>query len=160
MLTDEKKKLIEKMWAEYYTSGQIALAIGVTRSSVMGYVNRQKLLRNPGAIKQNRINKVPKKEPKKDRYVKLISIDGRLIRKRSVTITPEKKVDLSKNTLMFLTPEACRFVLGQVQAEKTNYCCQPIEKGSYCAFHAQICYQKKPDKEERKRKVSAFRFRK
>jgi GcrA cell cycle regulator len=155
MLTDEKKRLIEKMWGEHYTSGQIALAVGVTRSSVMGYVNRKKLLRNPGVKK-----KAKSDQPKKpERYIKLISIEGKLIRRRSVTITPQPKKNVKK-TLMQLTPDSCRFILGEVQAENTIYCCQPISKGSYCEYHASLCYHppKKAEKRERKR-VSALVFR-
>jgi hypothetical protein len=154
MLTDEKKKLIEKMWGEHYTSGQIAHALSVTRSSVMGYVNRKKLLRNPGVAKKE------KKEPKKqDRYIKLISIDGRLIRKRSVTVTPVKK-RTTRNTILDLKENHCRFILGEVNSDQTMYCCEPKEKGSYCKFHAEMCYHKPKAYEKReKRKVSGLVFR-
>lgn len=154
-LTEEKKQLIKKMWAEHFTSGQIAAEIGATRSSVMGYVNRSKLLRNPGVVKAAR-KEQKKKQPEK--HFKLVAINGQLVRKRSVTIPPQPKRN-TKNTIMELNAESCRFILGEVRGTETAFCCQPIKKGSYCEFHANMCYQKRPDKEEKKRKVSPFKFR-
>jgi len=152
-LTEEKKRRIEKMWAEHFTSGQIALEIGVTRSSVMGYVNRKKLLRNPGIVTNNR------KEPlkKKERHIKLIAVNGKMIRRRSVTITPQKTSSI-KNSLMELKADSCRFVIGEVAAEKTVYCCQPAKKNSYCEFHAELCYIKPRSEEKRERKKKSGIF--
>lgn len=153
-LTEEKKQLIKKMWAEHFTSGQIAAEIGATRSSVMGYVNRSKLLRNPGVVKAAR-KEQKKKQPEK--HFKLVAINGELVRKRSVTIPPQRKRE-TKNTIMDLKSDSCRFIEGEVQGIETVYCCKPAKKGSYCEFHAELCYDRRATKKSDKKKKSGLMF--
>ena len=140
-LTEENKMLVKKLWLDCVTSGQIAAQLGVTRNTIMGYVSRNGLKRNEKLLVIKKKEKQKKPEKIEPRPIMVLFKD-KMVRKRSVTITPEKR-KISKNKTIFnLKQDSCRFIIGEVVGLNTQYCCLPKKVRSYCESHAEICYEK------------------
>ena len=77
----------------------------------------------------------------------------KIVRKRSVTITPEKKKALKGKTIFSLKQNSCRFIIGDVDGLNTQYCCLPKKVRSYCDSHAEICYEKMRQKRGYKKEI-------
>lgn len=151
-LTEEKKLIIRQLWMDCVTSGQIAAQLGVTRNTVMGYVSRNGLKRNAKLLvakKKEKQNKPKKIEP----WSIMVLFKDKMVRKRSVTITPEKRKISKKKTIFNLKQDSCRFIIGEVDGLNTQYCCLPKKVRSYCESHAEICYEKNKVKRGYKRQL-------
>ena len=44
-----------------------------------------------------------------------------------------------QNGIMDLNWQTCRYITNQ-DMSRPNYCCEKITRGSYCVYHARICY--------------------
>jgi len=151
-LTEEDKILVKKLWLDCVTSGQIAAQLGVTRNTIMGYVSRNGLKRNLKLVILKKKEKQKKPEKIEPRPIMVLFKD-KIVRKRSVTITPEKKKALKGKTIFSLKQNSCRFIIGDVDGLNTQYCCLPKKVRSYCESHAEICYEKMRQKRGYKKEI-------
>lgn len=155
-LTEKNKILVEKLWFDCVTSGQIAAQLGVTRNTIMGYVNRNGLKRNLKLLILKKKEK-QKKTGKIEKRAVMVLFKDKIVRKRSVTITPEKKKTIKEKTIFNLKQDSCRFIIGEVIGLNTQYCCLPKKVRSYCESHAEICYEKNKVKRGYKRQLKRKR---
>jgi len=42
----------------------------------------------------------------------------------------------------------CCFIVGETHGANTHICGDPVERGSYCAIHADLCYSQKRKKKD------------
>lgn len=140
--------MIAELWEKGMTSGQIAEHFKISRNAVMGVVHR---LRNQGKIK--------KREQDKKTPVKLPKLGGPLTMRKLLKKIKTKKKAKSVNqielpfsfiepeivapsncSIMELTPSTCRYVVGEVRAEKTLYCGNKVHDRNFCREHFKMCY--------------------
>jgi len=152
-----RNQRIVELWRVGKTSTEIAIAMGMTRSAIMGVVNRH------GQRKMTGFKKIGPKATK-TRIVEIPSPynPSKSIRKRvRLPLTkPEKYIGLSEpfvnetytktqgKKIMNLGPFDCRWIF-----DDDSYCGQPKKFRSYCVYHAKIVYvpivkKEKPHQEE------------
>jgi len=137
MLTMTEKGRILRMWEAGHTSGEIAAALKITRSTVAGVLNR---LREAGRIgyrqKPPKVKalKVPSK-PKPKVEVKIVQLSIPL------APLPVPKKDAKKLPITQLSLRTCRYIVeGEGAVRSTFYCGNEVSRGAYCETHAAICY--------------------
>lgn len=138
---DEMNNKIVAMWNANMTSSEIAKALHITRSAVMGRVSRLRekgvALRSIQKIKpaikrevKTRRGWVMKKQPK-PKSAPVISLD------QFTLDIPEPPTDIS---IMELKENSCRYVIGSDRRRGALYCGKPKARRSYCEEHAKLCY--------------------
>jgi hypothetical protein len=153
--SDEKLKKIADMWAENYTSSQIAKEFNLTRSAVMGMIYRMK---KAGLVDpfSHKVVAKPKPEPKR-KPKPVVEKKGVSTKRTPPIFIKPKPVGHVPLTLMQLKNNSCRYVVNDGHASQFLFCGKPKEKGSYCMEHANLCYIK-PHKgvKKEKEKMSSF----
>ena len=110
-------KDIKHMWEEGYSLTQIAQQLNTTRNVIAGKMHRAK---QAGIYFEPRTSSVIRKSPS---VIHSTNLDSQITR---------------------LKIDECRFITND---DTTNavYCCEPVDRKSYCKHHADICYMK-PEK--------------
>lgn len=159
---------VSRLWQDGRTSTEIAEALQITRSAVMGRVNRLRKkghlvdFRNGPFMKTIRKPRAPKAVGGAKMPFVMPTYPGRPIRRRKgfvVNQTPEIVVKKQQyKTILELMPDDCRYIVGTVKTRGTLYCAEPKEMGSYCKSHGLICYHVAKPAGERKprRKVTGL----
>lgn len=138
MISQDDKEKIIKMWEEGLSGSQIGDKIGVTRSSVIGLINR---LRKGGHMFARDENKI-----RKERVVELRKTRQPIIKNVKFKSTEPIKLPLPEMPtadggveLSDLNRKSCRFI---ISPDETNvrYCGKNRERGYYCKEHYKICY--------------------
>jgi hypothetical protein len=169
-ITEEEERRIIKMWEERYTGSEIGAALGRTRSSIMGKLNR---LRAKGVITL-RPEGESRFKPKPDKA-------GKPVIRRDVPSMPkmpplktgespqaDKPVEalfspppppppkpMKPIKFIALKAMSCRYVVSGHRPEEFLFCGRNKERGAYCEEHAALSYVKL----ERKRSASqAFKL--
>ncbi len=94
------------------TFEQIGKRLGRTKNQCIGKARRMFLVR-----KTEHVSRAPRKEAKK------------------------KPVRHEAPPPILVSKEGCRWIEGHPERGKpVEFCCEPIERGSYCAEHAARCY--------------------
>lgn len=148
-----------RLWKKGKTSSEIAGLLEITRSAVMGRVNR---LRARGLLdfrvipgpRKPRTQHAPKSGGRKMPFV-ISAYPGKPIRRRKgFDVSAEKKIEPERMfqhvTLMELQHDHCRYIVGENKIRGTLYCGQPQTRRSYCESHALICYHTPTKASERK----------
>ena len=137
-----KLKTIE-LWKKGKTSSEIAATLGITRSAVMGIVNRA---REKGLVDYR---SKPEKAPTKSRpsrkkpslaKIKLPPLLAVPLHTgiKSVELIPEKIEPVSFQNL---TRTMCRFVVNEGKAQEYLFCGrQKFGHNPYCEEHCKECY--------------------
>jgi len=139
-----RNQRIVEMWKLGNTSTQIAIDMGMTRSAVMGVVNRHGERKTSG----------PKKIGPKATKTRIVEIPcpynpSKSIRKRvrlhlnkpdkyigiSEPFVNEKYVETEGKKIIDLGPFDCRWIF-----DDSSYCAKPKTFRSYCEHHAKIVY--------------------
>lgn len=149
---------IMKMWTEDMTSSEIASQIGMTRGAVMGKVYRlirRGLLFKKTAGKGNITLKQPgvENKPAPKQVKKLRRISPKYL---AVKYDQPPKDGL---TILELTENSCRYIIGNQPPEKSVYCGKKKKVGSYCEDHARLCYIPATIKPRDKVKNTDYRLR-
>lgn len=110
--TDNDKAMLASLWKAGLSSGKIAQRFGVSRSAIMGTINRMGLMGTERDIPANPVKPKPKPEPERH---------------------PVILVDLKKNGCLYaVTPDAARMHW---------FCNEPrLENSPYCKGHHVRCY--------------------
>ena len=115
---------IKQLWEQGYTLTQIARYLKTTRNVIAGKMHRAK-------------NSGMQFEPRTSAII------------RKVASAPPR-IEL-ENPITRLRMGECRFILND-DTSRPVYCCEPIDRKSYCKKHADICYMPAEPKRRRKQK--------
>jgi hypothetical protein len=136
-LTDRDIKILE-MWNDQQTGGQIADYFGTTRSAILGRLHRLKAYgidtakRKPAGVTPQVVTKIePKVEKAKPSFLRTVTVHY-----------PPKKPVTSGDylTIKDLISTSCRFIVNDGENGVYLYCGKDKEQGSYCQYHAKMCY--------------------
>jgi len=105
-------KQIKQLWDEGYSMTQIATALNTTRNVIAGKMYRA---RGTGVHFDSRTSAT--------------------IRKVAIAL-PRVMIE---NATTHLRMSECRYILND-DTSNPVYCCEPIDRRSYCKRHADICY--------------------
>jgi hypothetical protein len=151
----EKQKSIVEMWEKGMSSTEIADLLRITRNSVMGIVFRlQKkglIMRVDNPAKKKGYLSKPQKNPRPPAPPRLPpkpKVDDPTAQKRQEEAEKLREFfqrrDADRGVTIFdLKYDSCRFIAGEVMADKTIYCGKPVSRRHYCAEHAALCYFKR-----------------
>jgi len=152
--TEEEAKLIEYGAKGDKSARQIGIELHKSRNSVIGKVNR---LRAKGHVmKLSGSHGEKPKKPKPKKISGQIPNHYRLKHKKQKPIElPVHSIELAPTlpsgfecTMMDLGAEIggrCRYIAGEITPYDTQYCGAATEgAGSYCPYHQQMLYNKKP----------------
>ena len=158
VLTQAQKDRIIELWNDGYTGGQIAKEIGHTRSAIMGLISRMRqsgkgvdVKRNASITPKPRVKtQAPKGRPKK------LKIHPKTFQYAFTFAEPTKAHNNKPISFMDLTSFHCRYILNDPK-QGALYCGDPKERGSYCAFHANLCYI--PDSAVKKKHTNYYQYK-
>jgi hypothetical protein len=129
-----RNQRIVELWSQDKTSTEIAKMLGMTRSAVMGVVNRHGERKGP--------KKIIEAKPPKTKVIEVADLKNPLksVRKR-VKIKPVRQIEeisyarTKGKKIIDLGPFDCRWIF-----EDSSYCAKPKTFRSYCEHHARIVY--------------------
>ena len=127
--TEERIKLLEKLWKEGLTASQIAaqLGDGVTRNAVIGKAHRLGLASRPSPLKTEGAKPKP-------------------VRKK-----PPPPEEQERITLLELTERMCKWPIGHPGEPDFKFCGQNSPPGQpYCPHHAALAYQSPAPRRDRR----------
>lgn len=148
--TDERKEILKKLWAEGLSASMIASRLGgVTRNSVISKVHRLGLSGRTTTkrLAQSRGGKMGAKRVRAQQRAAAAAAKPQSALQRAFAAGPEPfeprpalEVPMSQRKVLDdLNPGDCRFPYGD---GPFTFCVRPKVDGlSYCADHAQICFQ-------------------
>jgi hypothetical protein len=113
---------IKHLWDQGYTLTQIARYLNTTRNVIAGRMHRAK---QGGMDFERRAATVVRK---------------------TQSVTPRVELE---NPITRLRFGECRFILND-DTSNPVYCCEPIDRRSYCKQHADICYMPAEKKRDRR----------
>ena len=153
--TPERDAQLRDLWEDGMTTPLIGEALGVSKNSVIGRAHRLGLpLRraSPGTFPNHRKHvRKPRDKTVRPR-APLYAAPNKAVRPTAPlnptpTHAPAKKEPVKNGPLSILEVGSvhCRAILGEVAAEKTMMCAQPVTHGSdgpypYCEQHAKAFY--------------------
>jgi GcrA cell cycle regulator len=168
--TDERVEILTTMWDEGASAGKIALKLGgVTRSAVLGKLNRMKLLgtrppqtglinyrqamRELAAIQRmsrpTRPPKAAKRTPKAPVHASAVIRRAALPKGKHYEAVAPLIVDASKaKPWLERRFGECAYPISGEGAETVS-CCQPAETTGYCAAHGSVMFTKPPESAKR-----------
>lgn len=155
-ITDEEEKLIIKLWKERKTGSEIGAALGRSRNSIMGKLNR---LRAKGVITllpegearfkpkgkptvappPVNVKKVPSM-PKMPRLVTETTTTEPAPVEKLFVPPPVQEEPVEPIKFAALKPMSCRYVVNGRRAEEFLFCGRRKEVRSYCKDHAALIY--------------------
>jgi GcrA cell cycle regulator len=159
--TDERIVLLQKLWGEGAAASAIGTQLGVSRSAVLGKINRMRRLASGGARSpKQRPKKAPKSEAS-DTHSCRGSLTPSPTRRR---VKPCDQPETSHTTakacrkrLLELTNNSCRWPLGNHPTAQIFFCGLPeanLELGiPYCRRHMRRAYLM-PWRPSRQKKLS------
>ena len=113
--TDDKVKMLTKLWLKGSTTAEIAKKLGLSKNSIIGKVHRLNLKTRPSPIKPN-----PKKAIKKVKQI------------------PHKQ---DRVGIMELKLNTCRWPVGDPTDDDFHFCGKNTVMGKpYCAQHCAMAY--------------------
>ena len=140
--TDERITLLKALWADGLSAGQIAGELGgITRNAVIGKVHRLGLV--------GRAARTPRaaSTPRAPRYVPRPAVrqSGDFPPVAPEPEPPAVVDDLEipaeqRRTLLQLTPDTCRWPIGEPSTPDFYFCGAKPGDGVYCPHHARIAY--------------------
>lgn len=156
--TDERTKLLRKLWAEGLSCSQIANQLGdVSRNAVIGKIHRLKLPGRGRVVANPKAAKKP--QEKKPKIVKLVFKAAT----RKSSVPPQTALlaaPLAEEVQEFLKPDhdvvipisrrlqlvqlnerSCKWPNGDPLTEEFHFCGNEATFGPYCSYHARIAYQ-------------------
>lgn len=137
---DAMKKAILNMWNKGLSGYEIAHATGKTRNSIMGLLFRMK---KQGLVVDRKIFRTKEQTPPPPQppAPTPVKVKKRSISKVRIPLLFEPPPTDKNTHITDLTYNTCRYIVTDVTTYKnTYYCGQAKERGSYCAYHAQMCY--------------------
>ncbi|WP_313045543.1 GcrA family cell cycle regulator [Brevundimonas sp.] len=145
--TEDRIARLKTLWSQGWSAQRIADTLGedVTRSAVLGKVYRMKL--SLGRSPAPRVNPVVA-APKGPRRA-----PGRASRPAPVRIAARPGVapeapSFGLATILSVRRCDCRFPYGEPGASAFRLCGRPVARGVFCAAHAEIAYQRRPQSAE------------
>ena len=127
---DKHKDILKEMHAAGATALEIAIKLGRTRNSVIGFIHRAGLAR-PKPVKQPAQPKQPKPKAKP----------------KPLFIKPIIEIDIPKQTTLFVftSKRQCKYIEGEANGIDTRVCGnRTIEGTSWCFEHHALVYTKPP----------------
>lgn len=146
---DESAALLEKLWADGLSAGQIAPRMSKTRSAILGKVHRLGLAprkvteRAPRTRKSSSLPLRPTRVgygarsivSLRPRSAPALNIVPRIV--KELGIPAALRVDL-----LDLREGMCRYPIGDPREEAFHFCgCRTEDGTSYCGFHDRITHQ-------------------
>jgi len=140
--TDDQVALLQRWWDERVTASAIAERLGVTRSAVLGKLNRLRRLAAGGApTKEQKFNSVDGLSPHGSAPQ---SPAQRRCKHCEQSEKPHAEAKARGKQLLELTNNSCRWPLGHPASAKFAYCGVPeanLELGiAYCKRHRRRAY--------------------
>ena len=129
--TDERVKLLKKLWGEGKTAAEIAKALGgVTRNAVIGKAHRLKL--------SNRVSPIQQNERKEERIPEI----KKPIKVKTVAVPKPANMSFKGLKMIELKERMCRWPSGDPKDEDFSFCgCTSVPGLPYCEEHAKVAYQ-------------------
>jgi len=128
---------IVNMWKQNKSGSEIAKVVNLSRSAVMGHIYRLKMRGLVDSKKStSNVSLQPKPVKIKTPMIKPQKNTKRG-RPRKPPAPPAKAI-----TLLQLRENSCRYIFDLPDQSNVFFCGQPKERGSYCAYHAELCYVK------------------
>ncbi len=129
--TDERVKLLKKLWGEGKTAAEIAKALGgVTRNAVIGKAHRLKL--------SNRISPIQQNERKEERVPEI----KKPLKIKSVVVAKPANMSFKGLKMIELKERMCRWPSGDPKEENFAFCgCTSVPGLPYCEDRARVAYQ-------------------
>jgi len=113
--TEERIELLEALWGEGLTTGEIGKRLGVSKNAVVGKAHRLGLKGRPSPIKRTAQGRQQAAKPAE----------------------PEHKI----RSVVDLQANACRWPIGDPREPGFHFCGRPALPGKpYCAEHAALAY--------------------
>lgn len=166
---------LKTLWDAGKTGSQIAEALGMTRSAVMGRIFRLRskgvefavrpAIRGPSKKAQSgsaptskKVEAMPFVMPKyvvkQTRQKKPDAAQADLFEQAAPAPEPAPEpVKAKPVTILELEPHHCRYIVKTSAKRGALYCAEPKALRSYCAEHAELCYTPLPRKGERSVKL-------
>ena len=116
-----------------------------TRSVISGLIYRFRA-RNGIAVKNERnSNSAKRKVPQRARPEKVVR---RVIRPKPERLPPRETFPVPQDnfkptrplTMIYLKEDHCRYIIGESPSHEPLFCCEPIDRRSFCAHHRAICF--------------------
>jgi hypothetical protein len=161
-LKDIDRKIIA-MWDDSKTGSEIAEALEMSRSAVMGKLYR---LRAAKYIEYKTTPVRPKNDTPADRAARPKRAYRTPYFGPIVKLAPQKSTVIGGSgiKLMDLKNNSCRFIVNDGPAQSFLFCGKEKEKGPYCSDHRKLCYVKVTPKQrnnlEGKKSSSLFVLKK
>lgn len=149
--TDERVEKIRALWIDGKSALQIAAALGVTRNTVVGKLQRIGCTGRAGRPKPEGLAapapvmpRAPRRHPTPPKPARApapeIEIDTRPIVEDVAIVVPMSL----RVTIVDLHAAMCKWPLGDPQSDEFRYCGSEVSCGPYCSGHRRIAYQKVP----------------
>ena len=145
--TEDRTARLKTLWSQGWSAQRIADTLGeeVTRSAVLGKVHRMKLSlgRSPAkpVISPVSAPKGPRRAPGRSGRPPPVRIIARSC------VAPEAPA-FGLATILSVRRCDCRFPYGEPGASTFRLCGRPVARGVFCAAHAEIAYQRRPQSTE------------
>lgn len=156
-ITEEEELLIIKMWKERATGSEIGAALGRSRNSIMGKLNRLRakgvitLLpegearfkpknkeQSPPPVVKKKVPSMPKMPPLKTKA----DLGEPKPLESLFTAPPVKEEKRQPIKFSALKPRSCRYVVSGKWPEDFLFCGKTKTQAAYCDEHAKISYVK------------------
>lgn len=152
--TDDRVKLLKKLWGDGLSASQIAMELGgISRNSVIGKVHRLGLS-GRGKTPANSTLRKPSKPRRRNTFAMPVVHQARPPALPVVTLVPEPEPEVIESiipigqrcTLFELNDDTCRWPVG-VPGEDDFFFCggRPVEGLPYCRYHSRLAYQPSED---------------
>ena len=159
--TDERVKLLKKLWSDGLSASQIAAELGgITRNAVIGKVHRLGL---SGRAKSASSASPRQRKPRSSTHMLRI---GRNAIRGNTALAPQYETDLEPEaemieniiplgqrcTLLELNESKCRWPIGDPGSPEFFFCGGNTISGlPYCAYHSRVAYQPAGDRRRDRR---------
>lgn len=141
-MTSEQVEAAAKMLSEGLSYSQIGARLGLTRNTVIGKMARvglAKLTKNRPSGKGLRHRAPSLPALPQTRRIELPAASEAKAFRSAAPVAGERR----RVTLMELGPDSCRYGVGDPREAGFRFCGQRAPRGSYCDYHAQLCYEPK-----------------
>ena len=133
---DKHKEILKEMHAAGATALEIAIKLGRTRNSVIGFIHRS-------GLSKNRPKKQPPPKAERKPQVAKPAPVHKLFTKPIVEVEKPKTTD--GVMFVFATNRNCKYIAGDPDGANTRICGKRSMTGkSWCAEHFALVYNKQP----------------
>lgn len=148
--TDERKDEVKRLWLEGRSAGMIGIALGVSRSAIIGIVHRNRETWGIGHRSKAPLTRKPRKpraavqRTAQPKATKQHPWRGRPVIPKPLPAPPPELPTTGTAAFIDLRPGQCLYPMSdEPQTHRSMYCGRPREGDDtpYCGGHRAICRQ-------------------